>query len=81
MNDPHLEHRSTARVEVAGSAIAAPTCHMPTLGHRPQLSKADRPRLLDDVIAVSGMYGHVFVAVKDNGRDKSAMPVESGGTT
>ena len=80
MNDPHLEHRSTARIEVAGSAVGAPTWHMPALGHRPQRSRSNRLRLLNDVMAVARMHGHVFVAMKDNGRDKPVVPVESGRT-
>ena len=75
MDDPHLEHRSTARIEVAGSAVGAPTWHMPALGHRPQRSRSNRLRLLNDVMAISWMHGHVFVAVKYNGRDEPVVPV------
>jgi hypothetical protein len=60
MNHPHLEHYSTARVDVIGSTISVPTCDMPALGHGCQFSQTGRPELLDNVIAVSGMHGHVF---------------------
>ena len=75
MNDPHLEHRSIARVEVAGSAVGASTC-TPAFCHRAQPSRAGRAKLLDDVVAVSQMHGRVLVSMEHNGRDEPAIPVE-----
>ena len=78
VNYPHFKHRSAARVEVTGSTIGVPPFHVSALGHRPQFSKSVRPRLFDDLMTVSGMHRRVFVAMKDNGRDKSSASVEYG---